>query len=134
MKKTSVDNRILSYHQSGQVKLQCMISLNRLFPDKKGRKRFDSKWESFIDDSCNKNIYRLQGEKLKYGSEQLIPAKTSRKPPLLLVLGNPASESILRGMFFATDKDGKELRFWGHILEKAKLLPRFPTIICQQNT
>ena len=52
----------------------------------------------------------------------LIPTKTNGKPSLLLVLGNPASESVKRGMFFATDKDGKELRFWKYILEDAGLL------------
>jgi hypothetical protein len=55
----------------------------------------------------------------------LIPTKTNRKPPLLLVFGNPASESVRRGMFFSSVEDGKELRFWSSILGKAGLLPSF---------
>ena len=99
-----------------------MIRLDRLFPDQKSRERFDYKWKIFIEDSCNNDIYRLQGNTLSYDSEQLIPTKTNGKPSLLLVLGNPASESVKRGMFFATNKDGKELRFWEYILKDAGLL------------
>jgi hypothetical protein len=99
-----------------------MIRLDRLFPDQKSRERFDDKWPHFIKDNCNDDIYRLQGNTLSYDSEQLIPTKTNAKLPLLLVLGNPASESVKRGMFFATDKDGKELRFWRYILKDAELL------------
>ena len=122
---TGADGSILNWRQIGQVKLECMIRLDRLFPDQKSRKRFDDKWKNFIKDSCNDEIYRLQGNTLSYDSEQLIPTKTNGKPSLLLVLGNPASESFKRGMFFATDKDGKELRFWKHILGKSKFLPSF---------
>jgi hypothetical protein len=103
-----------------------MIRLDRLFPNQKSRERFDYKWKIFIEDSCNNDIYRLQGNTLSYDSEQLIPTKTNGKPSLLLVLGNPASESVKRGMFFATNKDGKELRFWEHILERSELLTTLP--------
>ena len=122
MTTISTDERILTYRQTEQVKLKCKIRLDRLFPDQKSRERFDDKWKNFIEDSCNNDIYRLQGNTLSYDSEQLIPTKTNAKPSLLLVLGNPASESVKRGMFFATDKDGKELRFWKYILEDAGLL------------
>ena len=121
------NQRILTCRQTGKVRLKCKIRLDRLFTDQKSRKRFDDKWINFIKDSCNNDIYRLEGNTLSYDSEQLIPSKTNGKPSLLLVLGNPASESVKRGMFFATDKDGKELRFWKYILEDAGLL--FPTKI-----
>ncbi len=123
---TGADGSILNWRQTGQVKLECMIRLDRLFPDQKSRKRFDDKWKNFIKDSCNMDIYRLQGNTLSYYSEQLIPTKTNGKPSLLLVFGNPASESVKRGMFFATNKDGKELSFWEHIIEKSGLLPPLP--------
>ena len=122
MTHISTDERIITCRQTGQVKLKCMIRLDRLFPDQKSRKRFDDKWKNFIKDSCNNDIYRLQGNTLSFDSEQLIPTKTNGKPSLLLVLGNPASESVKRGMFFATDKEGKELRFWKYILKEAGLL------------
>jgi hypothetical protein len=122
MTTISTDERILTCRQIGQVKLACKIRLDRLFPDQKCRKRFDEKWPHFIKDNCNDDIYHLEGGKLSYDSEQLIPTKTNARPSLLLVLGNPASESVKRGMFFATDKDGKELHFWNYILKDAGLL------------
>ena len=120
------NQRILTCQQASQVKLKCKIRLDRLFLDQKSRERFDYKWKIFIEDSCNSYIYRIKGDTLSYDSEQLIPTKTNGKQLLLLVLGNPASESVKRGMFFATDKDSKELRFWEHILEKSELLPPLP--------
>jgi hypothetical protein len=124
---TSRENqRLITYHQTGPVKLKCVIRLDGLFPDQKSRARFEDKWSDFVADSCNSDIYHLQGSTLSFDSEQLIPSNNNAKPSLLLVLGNPASESVKRGMFFATDKDGKELRFWKHIIEKAKILPPLP--------
>jgi hypothetical protein len=122
MRVISASDYILTYKQVDRIKLKCRIQLDHLFPDQKTRNRFDDKWIDFIEDSCNDGIYRLRGDTLSYDSEQLIPTKTDGRPSLLLVLGNPASESIKRGMFFATVKDGKELPFWKHIIEKSELL------------
>lgn len=119
-------NRILTYRQTGQVKLKCMIRLDRLFKSKSERERFNKKWNEFVDDDCNNVIYRLKGDRLMYDSEQLVPTITNDTPSLLLVLGNPASESVNNGMFFSTNNDGKELRFWTSILEPAGLLPPLP--------
>ena len=116
-------HRILTYRQTGQVKLKCMIRLDQLFPDQKSEEQFASKWTEFIEDSCNNDVYHLQKNMLSYDSEQLIPTHYNGKPSLLLILGNPASESVKRGMFFATDKRDRELKFWKHIIEKAELLP-----------
>lgn len=70
MTTKSTDERILNCRQIGQVKLECMIRLDRLFPDQKSRERFDYKWKIFIEDNCNNDIYRLQGNTLSYDSEQ----------------------------------------------------------------
>ena len=115
--------RVLTYRQTGQVKLKCVIRLNGLFSDQKSKVQFASNWKDFIEDSCNNDVYRLKGNMLLYDSEQLIPTQNNGKPSLLLVFGNPASESVKRGMFFATDKHDRELKFWKHIIEKAELLP-----------
>jgi hypothetical protein len=125
MTNRGAGNRILTYRQSGQVKLKCSIRLDRLFAVNKDRQRFNDKWNRFIQDDCNKDIYRLQGGTLSYDSEQLIPTKINDKPALLLVMGNPAGQSVKRGMFFAADRDGQELSFWKHILSRSGLLPLF---------
>ena len=57
MTTISTDERILNCRQTGQVKLECKIRLDRLFLDQKSRERFDYKWKIFIEDSCNNDIY-----------------------------------------------------------------------------
>ena len=116
---------ILSYRQIDQVKLLCRIDLKQLFPatKKRERERFEKKWEAFLEsDSCNRDIFKREGDYLIYHSEQLIPTKLDNRPPLLLVFGNPASHSVKEGMFFSFEGDKKEHRFWKHILQPAGIL------------
>jgi len=119
---------ILSYRQIDQVKLLCKIDLKKLLSDKNAtkkreRERFEKKWEAFLEsDSCNRDIFKREGDYLIYQSEQLIPTKLDNRPPLLLVLGNPASHSVKEGMFFSFEGDKKEHRFWKHILQPAGIL------------
>ena len=114
---------ILSYQQRDPVKLQCKIDLKKLLPVPKQRERFNKKWKDFFEsDSCNKEIFEIKGDRLKYQSEQLIPTEVNNKPPLLLVLGNPASHSVKEGMFFSFEGNKKEHRFWKDILKKAGVL------------
>ncbi len=114
---------ILSYQQKAPVKLLCEIDLKKLLPTPKERERFDKKWNDFLkSDPYNKEIFELKGDRLKYQSEQLIPSKSDDRPPLLLILGNPASHSVKGGMFFALERGKKEHRFWKYILEKSGVL------------
>ncbi len=115
---------MISFHHQNSIQLKCEIDLQKLLLTDKERRRFDSNWpEFFASDPCNKKIYDRKGDKLIYTTEQLIPAKKDkRRPPLLLVLGNPASISIVNGMFFAFDAKGKEHRFWKDILKSAGIL------------
>ena len=116
---------ILSYQQIDQVKLLCRIDLKQLFhaTKKRERGRFEKKWEAFLEsDSCNRDIFKREGDYLIYHSEQLIPMKLDNRPPLLLVLGNPASHSVKEGMFFSFEGDKKEHRFWSRILKPSGVL------------
>ena len=114
---------ILSYRQKDPVRLLCEIDLKKLLPAPKERERFNKKWKDFLEsNSCNKDLFDLKGDLLKYQSEQLIPTKVNNKPPLLLVLGNPACHSVKEGMFFSFERDKKEHRFWKDILKKAGIL------------
>jgi len=102
-------NPFIEYKSANNIKLQCKINLDRLLPTKKERLRFDSNWEAFLaSDPCNRKIFKLQKHYLKYQSEQLIPKKKDNRPPLLLVLGNPASHSVHAGMFFSFERNQKE--------------------------
>jgi len=114
---------MLSYQQIDPVKLQCKIDLKKLLPDKNEREKFEKKWEAFLEsDSCNIDIFKREGDYLIYQSEQLIPEKLDNRPPLLLILGNPASHSVKEGMFFSFEGDKKEHRFWKRILKPAGVL------------
>ena len=113
----------LSYRQTNPIRLLCEIDLKKLLPGPKERDRFDKNWEVFLEsDPCNKQIFKLRGNKLTYHSEHLIPIKKDKRPPLLLVFGNPASHSVAAGMFFAFKDNRKENRFWKRILKPAGIL------------
>ncbi len=109
--------------QEESCTIQCTINLSMLFDSAMQRKGFDQKWEAFLkSDPANQRVYKITGNLLEYRSEQLIPRKTDRRPPLLLVFGNPASHSVASGMFFSFEGQGREHRFWKHILQPAGIL------------
>ena len=103
--------------------LDCSISLSKLLPTRDEMEKFNSRYETFLrSDADNCYIYELKQGTLFYTTEQLIPAKTDDRRPVLLIFGNPASHSIQNGMFFSSKKDGEENRFWKHLLPKAGVL------------
>jgi hypothetical protein len=104
---------LVEYYQLPGVKLKCSIDLSKLFPFSEDRERFKERLK-------NLKGYTLDADKLIYDSEQLIPTKTDSRPPLLFVLGNPATHSVERGMFFSSEgKKRGEHRFWKKILPDA---------------
>jgi len=114
---------LLKYEAKESVKLCCKIYLDKLLQTQTERRNFDEKWASFIaSDKTNKKIFKLRKDTLEYESEQFIPIKTDKRPPLLLVLGNPASHSVKEGMFFSFEGNKKEHRFWNRILKPAGVL------------
>jgi len=112
---------LFTYRNLPGVKLECTIDLSKLFPDEKDRNEFQTNLKKF----CNLqptvcNIIRESENDLKYQSEQLIPTKKDKRPPVLFVFGNPAIHSIKNNMFFSSEgKNGGEHRFWKSILPKA---------------
>jgi hypothetical protein len=115
---------IIRYHKSKPGQLECILCLSKLFPTYRERNDFNIKWQHFIDsDPDNRDIYHIDGDHLIYLTEQLIPSETDVRPPLLLILGNPASHSVKAGMFFAFEGNNRrEHRFWKHILYSAGVL------------
>lgn len=115
--------KLIEQRKSKGCAIECELDLAELFETQIERQRFDTKWDEFVkSDTDNKRIYRLRGDRLQYKSEQLIPEKTDSRPPLLLVLGNPATHSVQSGMFFAFKGNGREHRFWKNILKPSGLL------------
>jgi hypothetical protein len=98
------------------------LNLLELYPYVNARLAFYDRLSKFLkSDSSNQQIFSLQGNTLKYQSEVFISDKIDNRPPLLLLLGNPASHSVVAGLCFAYEKDDLEHRFWG-MLEEAGIL------------
>jgi len=120
MKKSK---QLLTYRQATSIRLGCEINLDLLFRRDVEWKKFESKWKEFKKFTpFHTKIYKLSDKRLIYDSEQLIPHKKANRPSLLLVLGNPATQSIKNGMFFSFEKDRQEHRFWKGILKPAGVL------------
>jgi hypothetical protein len=79
-------------------------------------------------------IFSLRGNTLKYLSEVFVSDKIDNRPPLLLLLGNPASHSVAAGMCLAYEGDGQEHRFW-RMLEETGVLTflELPPISADKN-
>jgi len=115
--------KLLSWRKAKGCTLNCKIDLDRLFKKPKERERFNAKWQDFIaSDPDNKKVYKINGNILSYKSEQLIPTKIDKHPPLLLVLGNPATHSVEASMFFSFEGNENQHRFWSRILKPSGVL------------
>ncbi len=62
------------------------------------------------------------GDKVEYLTECIIPGKEDLRPPLLLVFGNPAPQSVCAEMFFAFEGTRQEHRFWRTLKETSLLV------------
>jgi len=97
---------------------ECELDLTELFPVKKERLRFYTKLQLFLaSDQTNSDIFSLKRDKLRYHTESFISDKSDKRPPLLLLLGNPASHSTASGMCFSFEGSGREHRFWKALRE-----------------
>ena len=121
------NKKILTYRQTKPGQIKCTIDLSQLFSTMQ-LESFERKLPLFIkSDPYNPKIYKFNKEKqtLTYKSEQLIPIKTDNRPPILFVFGNPASHSVVNGVFFSFEGQGKEHPFWKIIMRKSGVL-KFP--------
>lgn len=91
---------------------ECTIDLSHIY-DTKERSLFEKRWRSFYtSDPDNKKILKRKGDKLIYLSEEIVPTKKDSRTPLLLVFGNPAPRSVVSGMYFSYEGNGREHRVW----------------------
>ncbi len=115
--------KLFTYRQTDSAHLKCTLNLSELYPVGSERQQFKKKLKPFLrSDPYNKEVYAVKDGELIFHSEQLVPSKKDNRPPLLLVFGNPASHSVIEGMFFSPHKDGKENRFWKHLLPRAGIV------------
>jgi hypothetical protein len=101
---------------------RCELYLSDLYPTSGDLHNFQIRFKQFMDSHpTNRNIFCLEDDRLIYFTETFISDQEDDRPPVLLLLGNPASHSIDAGMCFSFEGDGKEHRFWKG-LEKAGIL------------
>ena len=121
MRKTShsMENLLTFSQTNNPVQLDCELNLKKIYGSPREMDEFKKRLDIFVgQDTEACDIYKLNGDFLRYRTEQLIPKKTNDRTPLLLIFGNPASRSITSGMFFSPEKDGQENRLWEHLLGK----------------
>lgn len=106
------------------------FSIGALYSGDKRREEFRRRFEEFKNAQPDySSIFELRGDLVSYQTESIIPTESDKRPPLLLVFGNPASHSVASGMFFSFEgKKGqeKEHRIW-NMLSKAGILS-FPAL------
>jgi hypothetical protein len=117
-----MQRELLKCIEKSPGRLECTLDLSGLYPFRDDFVDFKKRYgEFFRADKWNRAVYKLKANRLIYRSEQLIPSKRDRRSFLLMVFGNPASHSVKAGCFFAF-KDGRENRFWKHLLREAGVL------------
>jgi hypothetical protein len=106
--------RILSFsHQRPGIE-EGSLNLARLYPESHARERFEARWPHFLscDPSLSEVIWREGADHLCFRTESLVPSVLEDRPPVLLVVGNPAPHSVLSGLPFSYEGDQREHRFW----------------------
>jgi hypothetical protein len=114
MNKTQpVRSNCLSILEDVDPGIQRMALNSRLlYPDRDQHCRFEARLHEFLKvDACAKVINYHDGV-ISYLTESVVPTKLDSRPPLLLLFGNPAPESVRRKYFFAGEKNRREHRFW----------------------
>lgn len=100
----------------------CRLDLAALYPQPEGRDAFERRLEAFLAaEALAREIFTRSGDTLHYTTEVFVSPKLDERPPLLLLLGNPATHSVKAGLCFASEKDGREHRFW-RVLRQVGLL------------
>ncbi len=103
---------------------KCSFSWSELYDNDADKQAFLKRLDTFIAaDSAAANIIHVDSFGISYSSESYIPpAVNPDKANLVLVLGNPAPESVAMGAMFAYENHGKRHhRFW-RVLDEAGLL------------
>ena len=93
---------------------QYVLDLRQLYPDGNSRARFGVRWDAFVNDNCEyRELFERCGDKLVYQTESFLPPRDNSRTAVLLLLGNPALQSVQAGMCFAFERGSLiEHRFW----------------------
>lgn len=104
---------VLSFRNIEQGILEGTLDIDKIYEDRKQRSHFESRWEVFYQATASHSeIFSRKGYKLKFLTESLVPLKEDMRPPILMIFGNPAPESVLAKICFASEGNNREHRFW----------------------
>lgn len=98
-----------------------VLDTKELYPNPEKHRQFEDRLRVFLKVDTGSEIIEYNDGLLSYLTESVIPIKQDSRPPLLLLFGNPAPDSVRRRCFFASEKGRREHRFWP-ILEKAGII------------
>ena len=114
---------MLTFQDGTFGRIECALDLAALYSSGSERDRFEARWPDFLaSDPETSRVYHRDGDTLRYGTESFVSPCADDRPPLLLMLGNPASHSVVSGICFAYEgNNGREHRFWRGLRE-TKLL------------
>lgn len=88
------------------------LDLIQLYPQRDDLDAFLRRWSEFAaSDPSLADVCFLEGDKLRYFTESFVSPQVDARPPLLILLGNPAPHSVASGICFAHEGKGKEHRF-----------------------
>lgn len=90
------------------------LDLNELYPDGVSQARFEARWKEFVQGAAGHGgVFARDADSIVYRTESFLPHEHDGRTPVLLVLGNPASQSVRAGMCFALEEGERtEHRFW----------------------
>lgn len=106
---------------------KCSFSWNELCSNETDKRAFLDRLQAFTGaDPAAAEIIDVSDFGINYSSESYVPPATdANKANVVLILGNPAPESVAMGAMFAYENHGKRYhRFW-RVLDGAGIL-RFP--------
>ena len=98
-----------------------VLDTKGLYPNYKERCRFEARLSEFLKVDNSPKIIDYSDGVISYLTESVIPTKQDSRPPLLLLFGNPAPNSVRNKCFFATEKGKHQHQFWP-VLEKAEII------------
>jgi len=117
-------NYVISVIKDGQYEVR--LNLDKWISSKYIESFLDIFQHIFLEDDGFSKVCSIEDHFLKYRSESLFPEANKidpNKKKILIILGNPATNSVVNGMFFFSRTNGDRHQFWGK-LEKAGLIQK----------
>lgn len=90
------------------------LDLSKLYDTRRERGAFEERWSQFVSATIDHaSLFVKEDDQITYSTESFLPSETDNRQSVLLLLGNPASQSVRAGMCFAFEGSlGREHRFW----------------------